>query len=397
MGHAGGGRLPSGYRRVEYLESTGTQYIDTQVMMNQPLKIVTTCYSSGQGNSYMGAVGDGTGGGSDAHFSLYLSRDNGSNSGASCRKYSNSTGNLNVSIPFISLANYCMDNIKGVFSLNDYNTTFTPQDLSGAGNYPIFIFGRSLFGAPQLYSMRVFCLKLFDVNGLVRNFVPALDPTGRPCMYDLVEQKPYYNEATEGPDFLWGGDSEVELPVGYRRCTYLESDGASYIDTGMTQVDDYVFTAKTKPVLNMRLFGSGTQAPAFYTYMSGNFTTGTPQQAYNNSVLTAPNAFDPNKVQTVVISREGVSIDDKQFAFSKEPAGQFTAPESIKLFGYVGSSGAMTITAGTTIYYYSVIRRNGSKEMELVPCLSPDNTPCMVDTVTGRVYTNQGDGTFLWG
>lgn len=194
-----------------------------------------------------------------------------------------------------------------------------------------------------------------------------------------------------------GGDPREELPAGYRRCTYLESDGASYIDTGMTQVNDYVFTAKTKPVLNMRLFGSGTQAPAFYTFMSGNFTTGAPQQAYNNSVLTAPNAFDPNKVQTVVISREGVNIDDKQFAFSKEPAGQFTTPESVKLFGYTGSSGAMTITAGTTIYYYSVIRRNGSKEMELVPCLSPDNTPCMADTVTGTVYTNQGEGTFLWG
>ena len=50
---------------------------------------------------------------------------------------------------------------------------------------------------------RVYYMKLSSVTGK-RAYVPALDPTGTPCMFDLVTKKPFYNAATTGSGFIAG-------------------------------------------------------------------------------------------------------------------------------------------------------------------------------------------------
>lgn len=39
----------------------------------------------------------------------------------------------------------------------------------------------------------------------IRNYVPALDPTGAPCMYDTVSRKTFYNSGTG--DFIYPTDA----------------------------------------------------------------------------------------------------------------------------------------------------------------------------------------------
>lgn len=43
---------------------------------------------------------------------------------------------------------------------------------------------------------RCFYSKIWNNDVLVQHLIPALDPTGRPCMFDLVQRKPYYNQGT---------------------------------------------------------------------------------------------------------------------------------------------------------------------------------------------------------
>lgn len=44
---------------------------------------------------------------------------------------------------------------------------------------------------------KVFSFKRYDVDdNLIADFIPALDETGRPCMYDLVSQTPFYTQGT---------------------------------------------------------------------------------------------------------------------------------------------------------------------------------------------------------
>lgn len=41
------------------------------------------------------------------------------------------------------------------------------------------------------------------------NYIPALDPTGRPCMYDLISHQPHYNASGVG-EFLYPTESTTE-------------------------------------------------------------------------------------------------------------------------------------------------------------------------------------------
>ncbi len=44
--------------------------------------------------------------------------------------------------------------------------------------------------------------KIYSNNKLVRDFIPVLDEDNKPCLYDKVEKKYYYNQGTG--EFLYG-------------------------------------------------------------------------------------------------------------------------------------------------------------------------------------------------
>lgn len=56
-------------------------------------------------------------------------------------------------------------------------------------------------GITHFASARFYRLKLWDENELTYDLVPALDPTGAPCVFDLVSRKAYYNVGSG--DFLY--------------------------------------------------------------------------------------------------------------------------------------------------------------------------------------------------
>ena len=43
---------------------------------------------------------------------------------------------------------------------------------------------------------RIYNATISQGNAIESNYVPALDPTGAPCMFDLVTRKPFYNAGT---------------------------------------------------------------------------------------------------------------------------------------------------------------------------------------------------------
>lgn len=48
---------------------------------------------------------------------------------------------------------------------------------------------------------RIFWAKFSQDGEIIAHFVPALDPTGAPCMFDMISKKPYYNIGTN--DFTY--------------------------------------------------------------------------------------------------------------------------------------------------------------------------------------------------
>lgn len=72
------------------------------------------------------------------------------------------------------------------------------------GKVAIFkgILGTDFWGGANC---RVFSFAVTKDTKLERDYIPALDPTGAPCMYDKVSKQPFYNAGTG--DFLYPTES----------------------------------------------------------------------------------------------------------------------------------------------------------------------------------------------
>ena len=183
-----------GYTLIEYIESTGTQYIDTGFKPNQDTSVIMTYLAlpsargalfgtrlSESGISYGDVyTGDGK-----------FRSDYNTGEGLSCtltsdyysRKLTLHKDKNSSSLSTISNQYLCdVSSNIAIFQIN-YNLVF-PGYNSG-GNVSV-----------SNNKYRIYNFKIYDNNTLVRDFAPALDINGTPCMYDKVSRTFFYNAGT---------------------------------------------------------------------------------------------------------------------------------------------------------------------------------------------------------
>lgn len=195
MGTLGRRKLPAGYIELEYLESTGTQYIDTGIVPDNltglwelsSKRLYTEDYvSSGARNSQTRFYGY------CAARSPIVSYGRGA--------YTYSSYSITNWDDYVDYKHNYLNNRKIV--ANGTVLASNIITISGITSHIImFGFTNSTGGITKCRS-RIKYLKLTQDNKLVRDYVPALDPNGRPCMFDLVSKTPFYNEGTG--EFLYG-------------------------------------------------------------------------------------------------------------------------------------------------------------------------------------------------
>ena len=180
------GPLPEGYTQVEYIESTGTQYIDTGVIPTPETRIDLTF-------SFFGSAGTNICG---------------------CRNSSSDAQNRYGFITFGSTslfgAFYGTQSVNGpsvnktqhVFSLGPdgfvADKITTPvQAISFGINYPItlFAFSDGVNGINET-AQRIYTCKLSQGDSVLREFLPCENPNGDPGLYDFVSDQFYANSGT---------------------------------------------------------------------------------------------------------------------------------------------------------------------------------------------------------
>lgn len=68
------------------------------------------------------------------------------------------------------------------------------QQVAGT-NGNMWLFARN--GYANYGSFRIYSFSIVNATSVcILNLIPVLDPSGRPCMYDLVTKKPFYNQGT---------------------------------------------------------------------------------------------------------------------------------------------------------------------------------------------------------
>lgn len=212
MRPAGLDSLPMEYTRLWFLENTGTQYINTGLKATGTLKIgldvMATAWGGPDNTNYIFGSAFNL---NNIAFSMNYNNNNGTVGryfyGKQFDVYffaRNYAHVLNKRYKYVFDENVVYRDGKLLPFMNNIvmkKETFT-------STRPILLFGTIHHNGNQYLTTgkRVFSFSIFDnAAGVLRlDYVPALDPSGRPCMFDLVSKQPVYNKATSGSDFIAG-------------------------------------------------------------------------------------------------------------------------------------------------------------------------------------------------
>lgn len=191
--------LPEGYTELEYIESTGTQYIDTGYIFDGSNYEIETKASITKLNSQWAILCG------ERHNVDNLQIRNGGIGFNYDINYINyaENGYANVILGKTELNkqyvwNVYYDNVnKYVLASRNNEEPFKDFfNSSLLGGKSIYIFGFNANKLDFLVSAKLYYFKIKQDNKLVRDFIPALDKNNVPCLYDKVEGENYYNQGT---------------------------------------------------------------------------------------------------------------------------------------------------------------------------------------------------------
>ena len=174
-----GGELPAGYQLCNYLESTGTQTINTGLTPVYGDKINVLAYRTSNANSMFYASGTLTvTSGPNELYCRYFTSTNKSATEISSGKF-----------PDDAQYHHIMLSQDGFYVDGNFVKELTGK-RAGAGTLIIFR------GTSKLGKVRIKRFYITRGGAYTLNLIPALDRNGTPCMYDTVSKQTFYNAGT---------------------------------------------------------------------------------------------------------------------------------------------------------------------------------------------------------
>ena len=172
--------LPFGYTKLAYIQSSGTQYIDTGFTPNQDTRVDLKISTSNSGSKTMlGSDVSWTGNGfaigvGFSHYGTETSNNSGMNDG---------------SVHEISL------NKNVLYIDGTAAKTYSVQTFSVG--YPMALFANNRSGIiDEKTAMNLYYCQIYDNETLVRDFVPCINASDEVGLYDLVGKQFYGNAGT---------------------------------------------------------------------------------------------------------------------------------------------------------------------------------------------------------
>lgn len=360
-------RLP--YKEVlEYLESTGTQYIDTGLVVKANTLADFTFQFTEIPSTESGIFGTTAG----SAYSIMAYRAN----IIWWFKSTTKTEDLNKHHVVFSEDGNCYKDGVSIATRG----TFGVQQA-----YTMLLFA-SLTDNNTIYysSSRIFNFKFYEGDVLTRDYIPVLDWNDVPCMYDRVNNKLYYNQGTGEFSYKRWDNISVD---------YIGGSGTQYIDTGIVMdntIDvntDYLINSTTR--LDNALFGARNSKTATY-YWLNNYGTRIFIR-YNttatSNVTTVNDNIDINCTVT-----DGNWLINNDLVYS-EPGVEFTTGYNCYLFS-VNEDGSSLYPCKNAYIKQFTLLQNNNEIISLTPIIDENGTVCFYDSVTNQNFYNTGTGNF---
>lgn len=206
------GGLPSGFRRVEYIECSGAQYIDTLVNGGSDLVVSCELFLPDANGIAWGCIQQETvsANSTRCQFQVQTGTDN-------IRFFADTdTSAIIFQVTLPARLSASADFVNGVFSVN--RTTKSKAVAAYSMNVSIYLFARHVLRSSGVYDVGSFCngvkaywMRIRKDGVPTRSLVPCVRiADSKPGMYDLCGSKcpltnsPFYVNAGAGDDFTWG-------------------------------------------------------------------------------------------------------------------------------------------------------------------------------------------------
>ena len=374
--------LPDGYTELEYIQSNGTQYINTGVNPDQDTRVVADLQPIAV--SICGIFGARIAK-ETACFMLWQVDQTTieDNYGSDATR---------VSVPSTT-TRVLVDKNKNQLSYG--NTIFTAAEETFSCNYPMALFGVNSGGVidNRRVSMRLYSCKIYDNGALVRDYLPCINPSSEIGLYDLVGKKFYENAGT---GVFTAGYQPGKLPAGYTQLEYIQSSGTQYIDTGFKQ------NQNSRIVMSAQV----TQQPSTHAWLfEGRISNRSGGKSvflldgavwnadYNGSARREAfpdiGIFDALSID---FDKNSLQINEDSFTWT---ISTFQSTANLSLLA-CNTAGAISGYISAKLYNCQIYD-NGTMIRDFVPCQDPTGNVGLYDLVGAQFYGNAGSGTFTAG
>lgn len=385
----GKSRLPAGYTELEYIESTGTQRINTGVKPDQDTRVIVDFEIDTSVTSELHICSVRSSSGGAPFYTLYYS---GSAWGT---RYG--TQALKTSTSITTKARHLFDKNKNVTTIDNTETiTATYESFSSDTELPLFCRADGTTYNAYIKG-KLYSCKIYDNGTLIRDFVPCKNPNGEAGLYDFIN-KSFVGNSGSG-EFLAGGEIiPRQLPEGYTQVTYIQSSGTQYIDTGFKPNNDtrvvMDFEITETHTINVVLFGtraSTTSQNYTLMYHSSNKYF---RSDYNTNSTGSPQSWSLEALERYTFdkNKETTTISGMSKSYTN---AAFTCKYNLILLA-LNSAGSISNSPAGKLYSCKIYD-NGTLIRDFVPCSNPSGSIGLYDITNDVFYANSGTGVFTAG
>lgn len=361
--------LPNGYIQLAYIQSSGTQIIDTEVFANQNFRIVIDFEILSQGS--LDYIFGARSSGNTKMFELAVQGST----------WYSGFGTGNVQPSFSGLGHYVVDKNKNVTIINGSSSSSTENEFTT--DYSVKLFGLDNAGTIGYYSIiKLKSCQIYDDTILIRNFTPCISPSWEVGLYEAIESKFYGNEGT---GVFYAGPRKVNLPDGYTQLEYIQSSGTQYMDSGLIGNQNTCIDADYENSINY-----GAIISADSSWGSRMCTIETHFAAFADSNYHYDTI--PNGRHTVSLNKGALSLDGDLLTTM---SGTFTTPVNMAIFA-MNRNGTIQEHGSITLHSLR-IKDNETIVRDYIPCKNPFGDIGLYDTVASVYYQNIGTGAFAAG
>ena len=367
-----GWTIANSYKRdLAYIESTGTQFINTGIKPD---------YANGDSIevSYFGAE-------NSVAYAVFGSRganvSNGIYLAGSNVIFCDSNGYTAVPFDYRNQVTLKIDNVKII--RNNIFIASVPRQVTTSNNVYLFALNSNETVTGIFSGMKLYEWKYYQNGELKQWLIPVMNNDDIPCLYDKINGTFKYNVGT-------GSFNYGELPYS-RKLAYIESTGTQYIDTGVKP--DYA-NGDSIEIQAYRASYTGLQ-PCLYgsreiDNLNGIYAMPTAIGLADNvgfQLISTPyeQGNYSSKVNNTNIIVNGVTYTTPKQVTCGLPVFIFTLNNyGTEVYGKY---------SGMKLYEWKYYQ-NGALKQSLIPVLDSNSVPCLYDEVGRTLIYNAGTGTF---